>query len=434
MKRNRVYSSRTIDGLATESAIIRSLSLVSTVISLIATPAVFIHYSNISSLGLWTFVLSVGSFAAILDLGLIQVMTTASIQAFAKNKADDARNILNILLNFLIYLVIFIFFALLILQIILGSIWIISEQNFLQLLALCFFKYSLGMLIRYYEGAFRALGQLLGLKFLVASSYADLVILLSNVISGGTFTLILLEMIATKAILILYLAFKFQKVSNTFKFMSPKSVFLGISQYQKMGMSFLGMPLGYLALNEASNVVVASFLGLEMLGIFAILKSLGGIFRQVSGIFLLSMTPKFTELISMEKFEIAQKSFSKMKILLVVLNSLILMFLLSAFSLFSQHISKLESVGVGTYAIFLVSAYLDIWWIIESSVMIAANQYKGLTFRFLCSSVASFLIGSAFLFRFGVAGMAIGTLVIDFLLIPYSIKNRQRILKTDFAE
>lgn len=434
MKRNRVYSSRTIDGLATESAIIRSLSLVSTVISLIATPAVFIHYSNISSLGLWTLVLSVGSFAAILDLGLIQVMTTASIQAFAKNKADDARNILNILLNFLIYLVIFIFFALLILQIILGSIWIISEQNFLQLLALCFFKYSLGMLIRYYEGAFRALGQLLGLKFLVVSSYADLVILLSNVISGGTFTLILLEMIATKAILILYLAFKFQKVSNTFKFMSPKSVFLGISQYQKMGMSFLGMPLGYLALNEASNVVVASFLGLEMLGIFAILKSLGGIFRQVSGIFLLSMTPKFTELISMEKFEIAQKSFLKMKILLVVLNSLILMFLLSAFSLFSQHISKLESVGVGTYAIFLVSAYLDIWWIIESSVMIAANQYKGLTFRFLCSSVAGFLIGSAFLFRFGVAGMAIGTLVIDFLLIPYSIKNRQRILKTDFAE
>ena len=247
MKRNRVYSSRTIDGLATESAIIRSLSLVSTVISLIATPAVFIHYSNISSLGLWTLVLSVGSFAAILDLGLIQVMTTASIQAFAKNKADDARNILNILLNFLIYLVIFIFFALLILQIILGSIWIISEQNFLQLLALCFFKYSLGMLIRYYEGAFRALGQLLGLKFLVVSSYADLAILLSNVISGGTFTLILLEMIATKAILILYLAFKFQKVSNTFKFMSPKSVFLGISQYQKMGMSFLGMPLGYLA-------------------------------------------------------------------------------------------------------------------------------------------------------------------------------------------
>lgn len=434
MKRNRVYSSSTIDGLATESAIIRSLSLVSTVISLIATPAVFIHYSNISSLGLWTLVLSVGSFAAILDLGLIQVMSTASIQAFAKNKEDDARNILNILLNFLIYLVIFIFFALLILQIILGSIWIISEQNFLQLLALCFFNYSLGLLIRYYEGAFRALGQLLGLKFLVVSSYADLVILLSNVISGGTFTLILLEMIATKTILILYLAFKFQKVSNTFKFMSLKSVFFGISQYQKMGMNFLGMPLGYLALNEASNVVVASFLGLEILGIFVILKSLGGIFRQVSGIFLLSMTPKFTELISMEKFEIAQKSFLKMKILLVVLNSLILMFLLSAFSLFSQHISKLESVGFGTYAIFLVSAYLDIWWIIESSVMIAANQYKGLTFRFLCSSVAGCLIGSAFLFRFGVAGMAIGTLVIDFLLIPYSIKNRQRILKTDFAE
>ena len=126
MKRNRIYSSGTIDRLATESVIIRSLSLVSTVISLIATPAVFIHYSNISSLGFWTLVLSVGSFAATLDLGLIQVMTTASIQAFAKNKADDARKILNILLNFLIYLVMFIFFALLILQIILGSIYMLD--------------------------------------------------------------------------------------------------------------------------------------------------------------------------------------------------------------------------------------------------------------------------------------------------------------------
>jgi O-antigen/teichoic acid export membrane protein len=434
VKKNRIDSGRKIDRLATESAILRSLSLVSTVVSLVATPAVFIHYSNISSLGLWTLVLSVGSFAAILDLGLIQVMTTASIQAFAKDKAGDARNILNILLNFLIYLVIFIFLALLILQLVLGSIWIISEQNFLQLLALCFFKYSLGLLVRYYEGAFRALGKLLGLKFLVVSSYADLAILLSNIISDGTFTLILLEMITTKAILILTLTFKFQKAFNIFKFISPKSAFTGISAYQKMGMSFLGMPLGYMALNEASNVVVGSFLGLEMLGIFAILKSLGGIFRQVSGIFLLSMTPKFTELISMEMFEVAQKAFFRMKILLIVLNSLILIFLLSAFNLASQHISKLESVGFGTYAIFLASAYLDIWWIIESSIMIAANQYEGLTLRFLCSSVVGCVIGSALLFRFGVSGMAIATLVIDFVLIPYSIKVGQRILKADFVK
>lgn len=376
--------------------------------------------------------LSVGSFAAILDLGLIQVMTTASIQAFAKDKASEARNILNILLNFLILLIIFVFIVSLFLHIILQPNWKISEQNFFQLLELCFFNYSLGLLVRYYEGAFRALGKLFGLKFLVLNSYADLAILISNVISGGTFSLILLEMIVSKTLLILILAFKFQKDSRAIKFMSPKSALSGISQFQKKGISLLGIPLGYLALNEVSNVVVGSFLGLDMLGIFAILKSIGGIFRQVSGIFLLSLAPKFTELISKDKFDMAQKVFLKTKIFLVVMNSLILLTLISAFSLISSNISKLESVGFGTYAVFLMSAYLDIWWIIESSIISATNQYEGLTIRFLYSSVTGCLIGSALLFGIGIKGMAIGTLIIDFVLIPYSIKMRKKILISNY--
>jgi O-antigen/teichoic acid export membrane protein len=430
MKKDPIDREKKFGRLATESAIIRSLSLVSTTINLIATPVIFIHYSNIYNLGFWTLVLSVGSFAAILDLGLIQVMTTASIQAFAKNKSDIGRNILNDLLNYLIYLVVGILILLLILQSTFGSIWTLSQYNVSQLVALCFFNYSLGILVRYYEGAFRALGKLFGLKLLVLSSYADLTILLSNVIFGVSFTLILLEMIGMKIILVAILSFKFQRNSSIFKLKRPMSAFLGILPYQKLGISFLGMPLGYLVLNETSNIVVASFLGLEMLGIFTILKSLSGIFRQVSGIFILSMTPRFTELISMEKFEIAQMVFLRMKNFLIVLNGLILMFLLSTFSFFTQHISKLESVGYETYVVFLALAFLDIWWIIESTVIVSANQHKGLTLRFLYSSVASCLIGCALLFQFGVSAMAIGTLVIDIVLIPYSIKIRKRILKS----
>jgi len=430
MKKDPIDREKKFGRLATESAIIRSLSLVSTTINQIATPVIFIHYSNIYNLGFWTLVLSVGSFAAILDLGLIQVMTTASIQAFAKNESDIGRNILNDLLNYLIYLVVGILILLLILQSTFGSIWTLSQYNVSQLVALCFFNYSLGILVRYYEGAFRALGKLFGLKLLVLSSYADLTILLSNVILGVSFTLILLEMIGMKIILVAILSFKFQRNSSIFTLKRPMSAFLGILPYQKLGISFLGMPLGYLVLNETSNIVVSSFLGLEMLGIFTILKSLSAIFRQVSGIFILSMTPRFTELISMEKFEIAQMVFLRMKNFLIVLNGLILMFLLSTFSFFAQHISKLESVGYETYVVFLALAFLDIWWIIESTVIVSANQHKGLTLRFLYSSVTSCLIGCALLFQFGVSAMAIGTLVIDIVLIPYSIKIRKRILKS----
>jgi O-antigen/teichoic acid export membrane protein len=430
MKKDPIDREKKFGRLAIESAIIRSLSSLSTTINLIATPVIFIHYSNIYNLGLWTLVLSVGSFAAILDLGLIQVMTTASIQAFAKNKSEIGRSILNDLLNYLIYLVVGILILLLILQSNFGSIWTLSQNNVSQLVALCFFNYSLGILVRYYEGAFRALGKLFGLKLLVLSSYADLTILLSNVILGVSFTLILLEMIGMKIILVAILSSKFQRNSSIFKLKRPMSAFLGILPYLKLGISFLGMPLGYLVLNEISNIVVASILGLEMLGIFTILKSLSGIFRQVSGICILSMTPRFTELISMEKFEIAQMVFLRMKNFLIVLNGLVLMFLLSTFSFLTRHISKLESVGYETFVVFLALAFLNIWWIIESTVIVSVNQHKGLTLRFLYSSVASCLIGCALLFQFGVSAMAIGTLVNVFILIPYSIKLRKRILKS----
>lgn len=60
---------RKIEKFTIYSAVIRSFHLASTFINLIATPIVFIHYSNIHNFGLWTLILSVGSLAAILDLG-----------------------------------------------------------------------------------------------------------------------------------------------------------------------------------------------------------------------------------------------------------------------------------------------------------------------------------------------------------------------------
>lgn len=425
---------RKIEKFTIYSAVIRSFHLASTFINLIATPIVFIHYSNIHNFGLWTLILSVGSLAAILDLGLVQVMTTASIQATAKDKTEEASEILNNLLNFLIYLVITIFLALMTLNIAFGRVWEISQYEFLQSASLCFFNFSLGILVRYFEGAFRAQRNLFGLKLLVLSSYLDITIILSNTIEGASFNAILLEMIATKIIVNLILAFRFQKKSKIYKFISLKRAILGISPYQKMGMSILGMPLGYLVINEASNVAVASILGLEMLGIFALLKSLGGIFRQVSGIFILSMTPKFTKLITKKKLDIARQSFSNLKTFLIAVNSIILIALLSIFNLISRNISKMESVGFFEYTIFLSSAFLDIWWIIDSSILVAVNQHKGLTFRFLLSAALGFLIGCSFLFTFGVSAMAIGTLAIDLVLIPYSLEKKNKILKADFIE
>jgi O-antigen/teichoic acid export membrane protein len=289
-------------------------------------------------------------------------------------------------------------------------------------------------MVRYFEGAFRALENLLGLKVLVGISYLDLIILLSNTIKGETFTTIMLQMIVAKVTLILTLAFCFQKQHKIFKFMTLAEAISGVKEYQKRGISILGMPLGYLVINEASNVAVASILGLEMLGIFTVLKSLGGIFRQVSGIFTLSMMPKFTELITMQKFEIARKNLSNLKNFLIAVNSFILIILLFLFNVFSNNISKLELVGFNVYTIFLISAFLDIWWIIDSTILVSINQHQNLTVRFLFSASLGFLIGCSLMIQIGVSGMAIGTLVIDLALIPYSLRRKNTILKADHSE
>jgi hypothetical protein len=293
---------------------------------------------------------------------------------------------------------------------------------------LCFFNYSLGLLIRFFEGTFRVLGKLTGLKLLVGISYLDLLILATNLITFGSFTVILVEMVVIKIFLILVLSLKLQNVFPVLRFMRPKKVLSNALSYLRLGIVSLGMPLGYLALNETSSIFVGSVLGLETLGIFAILKSLSGVFRQVCGIFTISMQPKFTELISLNKLQTANVSFLKMRILLISLNTLLAVVLLASFNFLSTVIPALSSAGFFVYLIFLASSYIDIWWLIDSSIIVSTNKLEGLALRFLVSSVLGCAIGVLLLFQIGVSGMALGTLAIDFVLIPYAIKVRKRIL------
>lgn len=413
--------------ISIESGLIRVLLVTSTLINQLAIPILFIQFSSISNLGLWTLVVSAGSFAAILDLGLIQIMTTAAIQAFSKNKISIGKSIINDLFNYLFYVVIIVFSAtLLVIILTLNSNQLHTET--IQLMALCLFNYSLGLLIRFFEGTFRVLGKLTGLILLVGISYLDLLILATNLITVGSFTVILVEMVVVKIFLILVLSLKLQNVFPVLRFMRPKKVLSNALSYLRLGIVSLGMPLGYLALNETSSIFVGSVLGLETLGIFAILKSLSGVFRQVCGIFTISMQPKFTELISSNKIQTANVSFLKMRILLISLNTLLAMVLLASFNFLSTFIPALSSAGFFVYLIFLASSYIDIWWLIDSSIIVSTNKLEGLALRFLVSSVLGCAIGVLLLFQIGVSGMALGTLAIDFVLIPYAVKTRKRIL------
>jgi O-antigen/teichoic acid export membrane protein len=171
-----------------------------------------------------------------------------------------------------------------------------------------------------------------------------------------------------------------------------------------------------------------------MLGLFALLKSISGVFRQVSGIFTTSLQPRFTEIIYSGKMDLAQKLFNRIRIFLVLVNSLILVTLLIIYDFLIKLVPSLGTLGFITYTIFLICAYLDIFWLIESAIIFSVNDHKIFSLIFFLSAIIGCSVGGFLAMKYGVAGMALGTLLIDLVLIPFSVKKRRGIIHDNFDE
>ena len=434
MNKNQFKALLKTDSVSMNSLIIRSLFLLSTTISQLILPVIFLKFSNLSNLGLWTLVISTGSFAAILDLGLIQVMITAAIKEISLNKMNECRRILNLLFNFLIYILLSVLILLLLFQTMMSIGIDVINTELITLMCLSFLNFTLGLLVRYFEGSFRAMRKLTGLKNLVFLSYCDLIILCANLIYGSTFFSILFQMIGLKSFVISLQIHKFQSNFFAFTWMRPSNLISDIRNYLSLGISFLAMPLGYLTLNEVSNIIIGSLLGLQTLGLFVLLKSISGVFRQVSGIFTASLQPRFTELIYSGKEGTALKLFKRIRFFLVLINSLLLVILLLVFDFFVKLVPSLGLVGFITYSIFLICVYLDIFWLIESSIIFSINAHKSFSLRFFLSAIISCAIGGFLTMEIGLAGMILGTLLIDLVLIPFSVRERRGILNDKVDE
>lgn len=422
------------DSVSMNSSIIRSIFLLSTIFSQLIIPVIFLKFSNVSNLGLWILVISTGSFAAILDLGLIQVMITAAIKEISLNKMNECRRILNLLFNFLIYILLSVLILLFLLQTMMAIVINVINTELITFMCLSFLNFTLGLLVRYFEGSFRVMQKLTGLKNLVFLSYCDLIILCANIIYDNTFFSILFQMIGLKSFVICLQIRKFQSNFFAFTWMRPSNLISDIRSYLSFGISFLAMPLGYLTLNEVSSIIIGSLLGLQTLGLFVLLKSISGVFRQVSGIFTASLQPRFTELIYSGKVDTALKLFKRIRFFLVLINSLLLIILLLVFDFFVKLVPNLGSVGFITYSVFLICAYLDIFWLIESSIIFSINSYKSFSSRFFLSAIIGCAIGGFLTMEIGLAGMILGTLLIDLVLIPFSVRKRRGILNDKVDE
>jgi O-antigen/teichoic acid export membrane protein len=407
---------------------LRFFSLIATFLNQILVPIIFINYTSLDTLGLWSFTIGIASFTSLLDFGLIQVITTAAIQYYAKNMKDRAKLILNSLFHYLILIFICIVICLIIIELFFTS-KLSNDQIFkFHLLSLYFVNTSLVLFLRYFEGAFRIIGKNIGLKAIIFQSYLDLLIIIINLSYKNSLQIIVIEMIAMKFLQLLILFFKFQSQTGFIHFTGPKQIFYTLKEYIYLGITFLGMPLGYLALNEVSNILVGSFLGFNTLGIYVILKSISGIFRQVTGIFTISIMPKMSELLAANKILDLREIFLKMYRLLIILNTMLLIVLVVMFKPITNVLEVLNSVSFIIYLIFILSAYLDVRWLVDSALIVAANEHIWLSYKFLISAILSCLLGLLLLSQYGMVGMALGAVLIDLILIPYCSKHRNIIL------
>jgi O-antigen/teichoic acid export membrane protein len=416
-----------LDNVTAKSAFFRMLSVGATVSGQLLVPFVFLRYSTLEDLGLWYVIISVGSFASLLDLGLIQVMVTSAIQKLNSSRRESFE-ILNSLFNYLLIVItatIFIF--------ILSSVYFkefspFTNVDFLVLSSLYFLNVALGLLLRFFEGCFRVLGSVTGLQIMVFQSYADLIILSLNLIENSSLLNVIIEILVLKFFLLGVLCVKFQIHSQALSIVNPVIVLRRIKEYFRLGVSYLGMPVGYLVVNEISNLSIAALLGLENLGVYSILKSISGVFRQITGIFTLSLQPRITELLARKERASAMNSFIAVRRRLIITNIGALLLLLVLYKLIEDSFSNLQSTSFLVYGVFLLCAFMDIWWLIDSMVINAANAHEGMTFRFLGGATMAGLIGFVLVPFIGVSGMAIATLVIDLLMIPYCRGVRRQIL------
>jgi O-antigen/teichoic acid export membrane protein len=416
-----------LNNVTTKASFLRALSIGATISGQILIPFVFLRYSTLDNLGTWYVIVSAGTFASLLDLGLIQVMSTASLQKYIIARQDSFK-IINALYNYLVIVAISITFVLVLFCSYLIGTDQLKTSDFLFLSCLYFLNISASLLLRFFEAIFRVLGSVVGLQFLVCQAYADLVILCLNLMQHISLFSIVLEMIAVKLSLLGILRIKFQDSSRALKLVNPIKSFPEIKKYLRLGISYLGMPIGYLIVNEVSNLTIAALLGVKTLGVYSILKSISGVFRQITGVFTISLQPRVTELIASQARELARSTFFTIRKNLILVNSIVLLLLLLTYKLLEANFANLQSANFIVYVIFLTSAFIDIWWLIDSMVISAMNAHEGFTVRFLASAILSGITGLILVPYIGLSAMAIATLIIDIIMIPYCKRVRNKLL------
>ena len=206
---------------------------------------------------------------------------------------------------------------------------------------------------------------------------------------------------------------------------SPLSSKLNLVKYLfGKGIAFQSIPLGNAILFQGSIVIVQLTLGPVSVAIYSTVRTVVRTVNQGLEVINQSILPEMTHLLAAKRLSQAAKlhrSAVWLSIFVGVLGTIFLAFFgKSAFELW---VGQKTILSWTLLLAFLVPIPFTSVWFSSSAVLLACNEIEGLAIRYLLASVLTLISCGLLSLRFGLEGVAISSLWLDFILLHFVVSR-----------
>lgn len=198
--------------------------------------------------------------------------------------------------------------------------------------------------------------------------------------------------------------------------------------------SFLGFPFGLAIGQQAINLVIGRFLGVQEVTHFATLRTLSRVVVQGTSVFSAPFTVELSRTLGAGKLKEARLLHAR-SCQASVISGLILTAILAVcgqaiYGLFTHRLEFRADV----FAALLVLGFLNSVWTASCSVPISINRHQGFTVVFLIANACTFGLLLLFTPRFGLVGVAVGLAFVELVMNFYTVANSLHHLKQSFGD
>ena len=262
----------------------------------IGIPILFVREFGLEGFGLWVIALSLSAFVNFCDFGMFNSVTNEAIKLKSLGLESDAKKILECLWKYTIIVAL----TLLLIILILGrSLFTLSNSGGL-------FTYIavglvLQVIIRLNEAISRAHINSTGFGVLVFSYIIESSLLVICIFMKTSIETLAISTILSRSFFILIgsiLNRRWLSISKA-SHRSLRDIALFLQENLRKGLGFLAMPVGYLILFDASNLILGAIMSKEFVATLGLLRISSGVIRQFSSAVLTSYSPTLSSELSL---------------------------------------------------------------------------------------------------------------------------------------